>query len=128
MRRKVEAWPGAFDLAPLDRIWTIRAFDEQYTAPLHGFAGATDYYHKASAMRVIDRIRIPALILTAEDDPFVPGDQFRAAAIREQSVRHGARRTVGRPLRIHRVETARRIRTGPKRQRLRFSRPPLPLR
>ena len=83
MRRKVEAWPGAFDLAPLDRIWTIRAFDEQYTAPFHGFAGATDYYQKASALRVIDRIRIPALILTAEDDPFVPGDQFRAAAIRE---------------------------------------------
>jgi len=83
MRRKVEAWPGAFDLAPLDRIWTIRAFDEQYTAPFHGFAGATDYYQKASAMRVVDRIRIPALILTAEDDPFVPGDQFRAAAIRE---------------------------------------------
>ena len=83
MRRKVEAWPGTFDLAPLDRIWTIRAFDEQYTAPFHGFAGATDYYEKASAMRVIDRIRIPALILTAEDDPFVPGDQFRAAAIRD---------------------------------------------
>jgi len=83
MRRKVDAWPGAFDLAPLDRIWTIRAFDEQYTAPFHGFSGATDYYQKASAMRVIDKIRIPALILTAEDDPFVPGDQFRSAAVRD---------------------------------------------
>jgi len=83
MRRKAEAWPGAFDLAPLDRIWTIRAFDEQYTAPFHGFAGATDYYSKASALRVIDRIRIPTLILTAEDDPFVPGDQFRTAAVRD---------------------------------------------
>jgi predicted alpha/beta-fold hydrolase len=82
MRRKVEAWPGAFDLAPLARIWTIRAFDEQYTAPFHGFAGAADYYEKASAMRVIDRIRIPALILAAEDDPFVPGEQFRAATVR----------------------------------------------
>ena len=81
MRRKAQTWPGAFDLQPLDSIWTIRKFDEIYTAPHHGFAGASDYYFKASAMRVIDRIRIPALILTAEDDPFVPGDQFREAAV-----------------------------------------------
>jgi len=78
MRRKVAAWPGAFDLAPLGGIWSIRRFDDVYTAPHHGFAGASDYYFKASALRVIDRIRIPALVLTAEDDPFVPGDQFRA--------------------------------------------------
>jgi predicted alpha/beta-fold hydrolase len=81
MRRKVQAWPGSFDLAPLGGIWTIRRFDDVYTAPHHGFAGASDYYYKASAMRVIDRVRIPALILTAEDDPFVPGNQFREAAV-----------------------------------------------
>jgi predicted alpha/beta-fold hydrolase len=81
MRRKVKAWPGAFDLAPLDRIWSIRKFDDVYTAPHHGFAGASDYYYKASAVRVIDRIQIPALILTAADDPFVPPDQFRAPAL-----------------------------------------------
>ena len=38
MRRKAGVWPGAFDLAPLDGIWTIRAFDDVYTAPHHGFA------------------------------------------------------------------------------------------
>jgi predicted alpha/beta-fold hydrolase len=81
MRRKAQTWPGAFDLRPLDSIWTIRKFDDVYTAPHHGFAGASDYYFKASAMRVVDRIRIPALILTAEDDPFVPGGQFREAAV-----------------------------------------------
>jgi predicted alpha/beta-fold hydrolase len=70
-----------FDLKGLDRIWTIRQFDERYTAPHHGFAGASDYYFKASAMRVIDQVRVPALILTAEDDPFVPGGQFREAAV-----------------------------------------------
>ena len=58
------------------RIWTIRRFDDVYTAPHHGFGGATDYYHRASAMRVVPDIRIPALILAAEDDPFVPADQF----------------------------------------------------
>lgn len=77
MRRKARAFPDDWELAPLWRIWTIRAFDEVYTAPHHGFAGASDYYHRASAMRVIDRIAIPALILTAEDDPFVPVEPFR---------------------------------------------------
>jgi predicted alpha/beta-fold hydrolase len=81
MQRKVREWPGSFDLAPLDRIRTIRAFDEAYTAPHHGFKGATDYYHRASALRIVDRIRIPALILTAADDPFVPAAQFREPAV-----------------------------------------------
>ena len=85
------AGPARSICAPLDGIWTIRAFDEVYTAPHHGFAGATDYYHRASAMRVADRIRIPALILTAEDDPFVPAAQFGDPAVREQSVRSHVR-------------------------------------
>ena len=41
----------------------------------------TDYYHRASAMRVIDRIRVPALIMTAENDPFVPVGPFRDPAV-----------------------------------------------
>jgi predicted alpha/beta-fold hydrolase len=82
MRRKDQAWPGSFDLRPLSSTWTIRRFDDVYTAPHHGFAGASDYYYRASAMRVVDRIRIPALILAAEDDPFVPAEQFRAEPIR----------------------------------------------
>jgi predicted alpha/beta-fold hydrolase len=77
MRRKAAAFPGDWDLAPLRTVWSIRAFDEKYTAPHHGFAGASDYYYRASAMRVIDRVRIPALIITAEDDPFVPPEPFR---------------------------------------------------
>jgi hypothetical protein len=81
MHRKVLAWPGSFDLGPLGRIRTIREFDEAYTAPHHGFLGATDYYHRASSMRVVDRIRIPALILAAEDDPFVPAAQFREPVV-----------------------------------------------
>jgi predicted alpha/beta-fold hydrolase len=80
MRRKLQAWPGAFDLSPLGGIWTIRRFDDVYTAPYHGFAGASDYYYKASAIRVVERIAVPALIIAAADDPFVPPDQFRAPA------------------------------------------------
>ena len=81
MRRKAAAFPGDFSLDPLRRIWTVRQFDEAYTAPHHGFRDAADYYHRASAMRVIDRIRVPALIITAEDDPFVPTGPFRHPAV-----------------------------------------------
>jgi uncharacterized protein len=82
MRRKNKAWPGAFDTTGLWKIWSIRAFDERYTAPHHGFDGASDYYHRASAMRVIDRVVRPALVLTAADDPFVPPEIFGADALR----------------------------------------------
>ncbi len=66
-----------FDLAKLAAIRTVRDFDETYTAPYFGFRGAEDYYHRASAMRVIDRVRLPTLVISAEDDPFVPPDPFR---------------------------------------------------
>lgn len=81
MRRKAAAFPGAFPLDPLRRVWTVRQFDETYTAPHHGFRDAADYYHRASALRVVDRIRVPALIMTAEDDPFVPTAAFRDPAL-----------------------------------------------
>ena len=81
MRRKAVAFPDTYDVSTLGRIWTVRQFDEAFTAPHHGFRDATDYYHRASAMRVIDRIAVPALILTAADDPFVPPDPFRDDAV-----------------------------------------------
>jgi predicted alpha/beta-fold hydrolase len=82
MRRKARAWPAAFDLRPLGGIWTIRRFDDVYTAPFHGFGDARRYYDRASALRVVDRIRIPSLILAAADDPFVPPAQFDDPAVR----------------------------------------------
>jgi len=81
MRRKARAVPDLFDLTGLWKVWSIRQFDDRYTAPNHGFDGASDYYHRASAMRVIARIARPALILTAADDPFVPPEIFRAPAV-----------------------------------------------
>lgn len=82
MRRKARAFPGAFDLEGLWKIWSIRAFDERYTAPHHGFDGASDYYHRASAMRVVEHVARPALILSAADDPFVPPEIFGAEPLR----------------------------------------------
>jgi len=77
MRRKDTFWPGRFDMGKLSSIRTVRQFDEAYTAPHFGFAGADDYYYRASALRIIDRIRVPTLIISAEDDPFVPIEPFR---------------------------------------------------
>lgn len=82
MRRKSKAHPELFDLEGLWKIWSIRAFDDRYTAPHHGFNGANDYYHRASAMRVIDKVARPAMILSAADDPFVPPEIFDAPAVR----------------------------------------------
>jgi predicted alpha/beta-fold hydrolase len=76
MRRKERFRPGLFELAKLDAIRTVREFDDAYTAPHFGFRDASDYYDRASAMRIIDRIQIPALIITAKDDPFVPPRPF----------------------------------------------------
>jgi predicted alpha/beta-fold hydrolase len=76
MRRKARLDPGRFDLSRLKDIRTVRAFDDTYTAPHFGFRNAEDYYHRASSMRVVDRIRLPTLIITAEDDPFVPSQPF----------------------------------------------------
>ena len=77
MRRKHACFPDRFPLERLDTIRTVREFDEVYTAPHFGFASAEDYYHRASAMRVADRISVPALVVTAADDPFVPTEPFR---------------------------------------------------
>jgi predicted alpha/beta-fold hydrolase len=81
MRRKAAFFPHEYSLEELGRVWTVRQFDEAFTAPHHGFRDASDYYYRASAMRVINRIRVPALILTAEDDPFVPIDPFRDPSV-----------------------------------------------
>jgi predicted alpha/beta-fold hydrolase len=81
MRRKASAYPDLYQPPPLRGVWTVRGFDEAYTAPHHGFRDAADYYHRASAMRVIDRINVPTLILTAENDPFVPSGPFRSEIV-----------------------------------------------
>jgi predicted alpha/beta-fold hydrolase len=82
MRRKAKHFPGVFNLDGLWKVWSIRTFDDRYTAPHHGFNGAEDYYHRASAMRVIDQVARPALILSAADDPFVPPHIFDAPAVK----------------------------------------------
>lgn len=77
MVRKAEAkwaqFPGLFDLEAVRRADTLYAFDNLFTAPLHGFQSTEDYWARAAAKPGLGAIRVPALVLNAQNDPFVPG-------------------------------------------------------
>lgn len=81
MRYKSSLFPGRFPIDGMRSIRTIREWDERITARFCGFTGADDYYARSSAGRVIAQIRKPTLILTAQDDPFVPFASFANPAI-----------------------------------------------
>jgi predicted alpha/beta-fold hydrolase len=69
---KLRQHPGLFDEKAMRAARDLRDFDEVFTGPLHGFAGADDYYARSSAKAQLDRVRIPALVLNARNDPFLP--------------------------------------------------------
>lgn len=69
---KLAQHPGLFDRDRMLAARDLREFDDMFTAPLHGFRDADDYYARASARPHLHRIRIPALVLNARNDPFVP--------------------------------------------------------
>ena len=74
IRAKFGSWSESpVDLGKLSGWRTFREFDENVTAPLHGFEGAEDYYRRASSGPYVPRIRIPTLIVQAKNDPFLPG-------------------------------------------------------
>lgn len=70
-RRKVRLFPRAFDPNRATGLRSLREFDDRITALYSGFASADDYYFRAAAARVLDRISVPTLVLHAIDDPFV---------------------------------------------------------
>ena len=81
VRRKVRLSPGAFDTRGLRRVRTIRQFDDRITAPHAGFRDASEYYERTSSRAVIGDIRVPTLVIHAEDDPLIPAEPFRDPAI-----------------------------------------------
>ncbi|HEV7682381.1 MAG TPA: alpha/beta fold hydrolase [Pyrinomonadaceae bacterium] len=72
IRTNHKLYPDRYDISGLNEVRTLREFDDRYTSRAHGFRDADDYYHRSSSLRVIDRIRIPTLIIHAADDPFIP--------------------------------------------------------
>lgn len=59
------------DIRGLAKVKTLREFDDHFTGPIHGFKDALDYYHQCSAIRFIEQISIPTLIISAANDPFL---------------------------------------------------------
>jgi len=70
--QKWQQFPGLFDKAALMAAKDLYEFDNVFTAPLHGFKSTEDYWGRASAKPHLHTIRIPALVVNARNDPFVP--------------------------------------------------------
>jgi len=81
--RKHKMLPGRYPIAGLGPVRTVRQFDDVITAPQFGYHDAQDYYENVGAKRVAAQIRVPMLMITAQDDPFVPYASFLAAKISE---------------------------------------------
>jgi hypothetical protein len=71
LREKARLFPGVFDVSRLNGVNTLRDFDDKVTAYYSGFTGADDYYARAAASNVVDRIAVPTFILNAANDPFI---------------------------------------------------------
>jgi predicted alpha/beta-fold hydrolase len=72
IKAKMRVMPGRLNDKDYNRIKTFKEFDDRYTAPLNGFRDAEDYYHRASCTQFIPKIIIPALLVNAKNDPFLP--------------------------------------------------------
>lgn len=79
--RKQQLFPHLYSTNGLPPIRTVRQFDDFIIAPRFGYRDAQDYYESVSAKRVAAQIRVPFLMITAQDDPFVPYASFLAAKI-----------------------------------------------
>ncbi|MDH5398247.1 MAG: alpha/beta fold hydrolase [Cyclobacteriaceae bacterium] len=74
--QKAKLHPNELDISALENINTLWDFDNQYTAPLHGFKDAEDYYRKCSSLWSLKNIRIPTLIINAKNDTFLSASCF----------------------------------------------------
>ena len=76
IRAKQPLFPGQLDVSGYDRIRSFKQFDDRYTAPLHGFKDAEDYWARSSAVASMGSIARPSLLLNAADDPFLGEECF----------------------------------------------------
>jgi hypothetical protein len=83
MKRKTAIDPHIGDMQRIERIRTIYEFDDVVTAPHFGFGTADNYYRIASSAPLLSSIRVPVLIIQAQDDPLIPFKVFDNPGIRE---------------------------------------------
>ncbi len=101
-RYKAKLFPELYDPSRAEGIRSLREFDDRVTAFYSDFAGASDYYYRAAAARVVDRIQVPTLILHALDDPFIRITEESRSRDSRQSPHHLHRDAKRRPLRLSR--------------------------
>ncbi len=82
---KLERFPALFDARRTRAARTLRAFDDVVTAPLHGFRDTDDYWTRASSAPWLARIRVPTLVLNAQNDPFLPHEALERAVAEASS-------------------------------------------
>ena len=75
---KLKQHPGLFEAQALMAAQDLYAFDNIFTAPLHGFRDTEDYWKRASAKPHLAAVRVPALAINARNDPFIPADSLPA--------------------------------------------------
>lgn len=82
IRVKKRMFPELLDLSGLDRIRTFQEFDDRFTAPIHGFRDAADYWARNSSRQFLPHIELPTLLINALNDPFLgPGCYPREEAV-----------------------------------------------
>jgi predicted alpha/beta-fold hydrolase len=74
--KKLAQHPGLFNAKNLHAAQDLYAFDNTFTAPLHGFKNTDDYYRRASAKPRLAQIKVPTLVVNAQNDPFVPANSL----------------------------------------------------
>jgi uncharacterized protein len=79
--RKRKIYPQKYQENGIGAVRTVRQFDEAIIAPQFGYRNANHYYEMASSKAVVARVRVPLLLITSEDDPFVPYVSFLAAEV-----------------------------------------------
>ncbi len=95
LTEKKTLYPDVMDISTLDSVKTLSEFDDRFTAPLHGFRDARDYYQRSSSKQFLGGINIPCLLLNAADDPFLtpecfPHDEARSSSsLYLETPRHG---------------------------------------
>ena len=82
-KRRHAAHPEKFPLDGIDTTHTIFDFDDRFTSKAFGFGNAANYYATQSAMNFIGGIRVPALVVQAQDDPLIPFSIYESGAVRE---------------------------------------------
>src|SRR5690606_2373061 len=73
LEQKRQLYPDDVDLSNYSIFWTFPEFDDRYTAPLHGFKDAEDYYARVSSRQFLGNIKRPTLLVNAKNDPFLAG-------------------------------------------------------